>query len=101
MERNFAISLSNRRHPFSKGRYQAKIIAGNSSFHAPAIGIGFVPPLFDRQLVDEVIAVSNDDAFVAARHLAKREGICAGVSAGAAVHTSLALMQRPEMEGKL
>lgn len=66
----------------------------------PGIGIGFVPPLFDRQLVDEVIAVSNDDAFVAARQLAKREGICAGISAGAAVHASLVLMQRPEMEGK-
>ncbi|VVU50114.1 cysteine synthase A [Burkholderia anthina] len=66
----------------------------------PGIGVGFVPPLFDRQLVDEVIAVSNDDAFSAARMLAKREGICAGISGGAAIHASLSLLQRPDMQGK-
>ncbi|CAB3745936.1 cysteine synthase A [Paraburkholderia solisilvae] len=66
----------------------------------PGIGVGFVPPLFDRTLVDEVIPVSNDDAFAAARLLAKTEGICAGVSAGAAIHASLAVLVRPEMAGK-
>jgi cysteine synthase A len=63
----------------------------------PGIGVGFVPPLFDRSLVDEVIAVSNEDAFVAARRLAKTEGISTGVSAGASIHASLTVLARPGM----
>lgn len=66
----------------------------------PGIGVGFIPPLFERRLVDEVIAVSNDDAFAGARLLAKHEGICAGISAGAAIHASLSLLQRPDMTKK-
>jgi cysteine synthase A len=66
----------------------------------PGIGVGFVPPLFDCTWVDEVIAVTNEAAFAAARQLAKREGICAGVSAGAAIHASLTMLKREEMAGK-
>ncbi|AEU34488.1 cysteine synthase A [Granulicella mallensis] len=66
----------------------------------PGIGVGFVPPLYDQSLVDEVIAVSNEDAFATARLLAKREGISSGVSAGAALHASLQVMRRPELAGR-
>jgi cysteine synthase A len=79
----------------------AVLSGGSSGQHRiPGIGVGFVPPLYNRELVDEVIAVSNEDAFTGARQLARREGICAGISAGAAVHAGLTLMQRPEMAGK-
>lgn len=66
----------------------------------PGIGVGFMPPLFDRALVDEVIPVSNENAFMTARDLAKREGISSGVSAGAALFASLSLLKRAEMDGK-
>lgn len=66
----------------------------------PGIGIGFVPPFFDKDLVDEVIAVSNEDAFAAARLLARREGISSGVSAGAALHASLGVLDRSDMIGR-
>jgi cysteine synthase A len=66
----------------------------------PGIGVGFVPPLFDRSLVDEIIPVSNEDAYAAARLLAKREGISSGVSAGASLHASLSILDRPHMAGK-
>jgi cysteine synthase A len=66
----------------------------------PGIGVGFVPPLLDRSFVDEVIAVSDEDAFTAARLLARREGISAGVSAGAAITASLLIMERPNMAAR-
>jgi cysteine synthase A len=66
----------------------------------PGIGMGFVPPLFDRSLVDEVVPVSNEDALATTRLLARREGISAGISAGAAIHASLTVMKRPKMVGK-
>lgn len=66
----------------------------------PGIGVGFVPPLFDRSLVDEVVPVSNEDAFATTRLLARREGISSGLSAGAAIHASLTVMKRPEMMGR-
>jgi cysteine synthase len=79
----------------------AVLSGGQAGQHRiPGIGVGFVPPLFDTSLVDEVIAVSNEDAFSAARRLARREGISAGVSAGAAVHAAMSLLLRPEMAGK-
>jgi cysteine synthase A len=65
----------------------------------PGIGVGFVPPLFDRNLVDEVITVTNDDALATTRRLARREGLSAGVSAGAALHATLTVLKRPEFEG--
>lgn len=79
----------------------AVLSGGQAGQHRiPGIGVGFVPPLFDRALVEEVIAVSNEDAFAAARRMAQCEGISAGVSAGAAVHAALSLLLRPEMAGK-
>jgi cysteine synthase len=64
------------------------------------IGAGFVPEVFDRSVVDEVIAVSDDDALDMAELCARREGLLVGFSAGAAIHASLQVASRPEMAGK-
>ena len=65
------------------------------------IGAGFIPDNLDRTVVDEVIKVSNKDAFATARRLAREEGILAGISTGAACWAALQLAGRPEMENKL
>ena len=65
------------------------------------IGAGFVPRVLNMELVDEVIKVSNEDAGITARRLAKEEGILAGISSGAAVWAALEVARRPESKGKL
>src|SRR4051812_34501562 len=64
------------------------------------IGAGFVPKVLDRDLLDEIIAVSDEDAIVTARALAGREGILAGISCGAAVWAALEIARRPESRGR-
>jgi cysteine synthase A len=64
------------------------------------IGAGFVPEVLDRDVIDEVIAVDDEDALSAAREAARREGLLVGISAGAAFHAALAVAARPEMAGK-
>ena len=64
-------------------------------------GAGFIPENLHMAIVDEVLTVTNDDAFAMARRLAKEEGILAGISSGANVHAAIALAKRPENKGKL
>jgi cysteine synthase A len=64
-------------------------------------GAGFVPDNLHLDVVDEVLTVSNDDAFAMARRLAKEEGILGGISSGANVHAAMELAKRPENKGKL
>ena len=64
-------------------------------------GAGFVPDNLHIAILDEVITVSNDDAFAMARRLAKEEGILAGISSGANVHAAIEVAKRPENKGKL
>ena len=64
------------------------------------IGAGFVPKNYNPAVVDEVVQVSNDDAFRAARALAKYEGLLVGISSGAAVAAATRLAGRPENAGK-
>ena len=65
------------------------------------IGAGFVPDILRRELIDEIITVSNEDAGNTARRLAREEGILAGISSGAAVWAALKAAGRPENKGKL
>ena len=64
------------------------------------IGAGFVPDVLNRAVVDEIILVSNENAMETARQLARKEGILAGISAGAAMWAAVQLSQRPEYRGK-
>jgi cysteine synthase A len=64
------------------------------------IGAGFVPEVLDRSVIDEVIGVDDEDALDTARAMAQREGILAGISAGAAIHAALEVAGREEMRGK-
>jgi cysteine synthase A len=65
------------------------------------IGAGFIPPVLDEDLVDEVITVGNDDALNLARRLASEEGLLVGISSGAAVVAALEVARRPENKGKV
>jgi cysteine synthase A len=64
------------------------------------IGAGFVPPVLDRSLIDEIIPVGDEDSIELARRLAREEGVLAGMSCGAAVRGALELAVRPEMAGR-
>jgi cysteine synthase A len=64
------------------------------------IGAGFVPPVLERELVDEVLTVDDEDALETARLLARREGVLGGISCGAAVWGALQVASRPELRGR-
>jgi cysteine synthase A len=64
------------------------------------IGAGFVPKVLNNKVIDDIIQVSNEDAFETARQLAKSEGILAGISSGAALWATLEMAKRPENKNK-
>ena len=64
------------------------------------IGAGFIPKILNRNVIDEVIAVSEDAAFEYSRRLAREEGVLAGISSGAALAAAMILAQRPEHAGQ-
>ncbi len=64
------------------------------------IGAGFVPPVLQRDLLDEIIAVDDEDAIETARLAARREGVLCGISCGAALYAALEIAKRPEAKGK-
>jgi cysteine synthase A len=64
------------------------------------IGAGFVPSALDRSVIDETIAISDEDALETARLAALREGVLAGISAGANIRAALEVAARPEMSGR-
>ena len=64
------------------------------------IGAGFVPGVMNLSIVDEILPVENDDAFEAARTIAKTDGLLVGISSGAALHAATVLAKRPENKGK-
>ena len=64
------------------------------------IGAGFVPEVLDTKVYDEIIPVSNDDAFATGKEIGKNEGVLVGISSGAAAWAAIELAKRPENEGK-
>ena len=64
------------------------------------IGAGFVPDVLNTNVYDEIITVSNEDAFDAGKSVGKQEGVLVGISSGAAVHAAIQLAKRPENKGK-
>ena len=65
------------------------------------IGAGFVPEVLNTKIYDEVFPVQNDEAFAAAKLLAKKEGISVGISSGAALHAAIVSAQKPANKGKV
>lgn len=64
------------------------------------IGAGFVPDVFNREIIDEIFQVKNEDAFNTARSLSKHEGLLVGISSGAAAYAATQIAKRPENQGK-
>ena len=74
---------------------------GKSGAHKiQGIGAGFVPDVLNTSVYDEIFPVVNEDAFAAAKLLAKKEGISVGISSGAALHAAIEIARRPENKGK-
>jgi cysteine synthase A len=81
---------------------KAAVLSGGkpSNHMIQGIGAGFVPDVLNRAILDEIVPVSEDASFEAARRLAREEGILAGISSGAALHAALEVARRPEMAKK-
>ena len=82
--------------------YDSPVLSGGKPgpHKIQGIGAGFIPQILNRAVIDEIIKVSNDDAGKVARELARREGIFAGISSGAAMWAALEAAKRKESEGK-
>lgn len=82
---------------------ESPVLSGGT--HTPhkqqGIGTGFIPAVLDTKVFDEVIRVSNEDAFATTRRLVREEAIFAGISSGSITWAALQIAQRPENEGKL
>ena len=79
----------------------AVLSSGTAGSHKiQGIGAGFVPEVLNTKIYDEVIPVSDEDAFSTGREIGKKEGILVGISSGAAVFAAIQLARRPENAGK-
>ena len=79
----------------------AVLSTGNAGPHKiQGIGAGFIPEVLDTSIYDEIIAVSNDDAFTTGKSLGKKEGILTGISSGAALWAAIEIAKRPKSKGK-
>ena len=80
----------------------AAVLSGRAagSHHLPGLGAGFVPEILNREIIDEVLVVTEEQAVIAQLRLARQEGIAAGMSSGAALHAALTLTKRADAAGK-
>lgn len=80
----------------------AAVLSGGpaGSHQMPGIGVGFIPKVLNLSILDEVIAVADDEACACARRLAREEGIVAGISSGAALHAALVVASRQDSAGQ-
>jgi cysteine synthase len=79
----------------------ALLSGGTAGKHQmPGIGVGFIPKVLNRDIIDEVISVTDEEAFECSRKLARKEGIVAGISSGAALHAALMVASRIESSEK-
>ena len=83
--------------------YSSQVLAGKRAgvHKIQGIGANFVPQNFDRQVVDEIFPVTDEDSINTARNLAIKEGILCGISSGAAMYAALEIAKRQENDGKL
>ena len=81
----------------------AAVLSGGAAgkHQMPGIGVGFIPQVLNRDILDEIIAVTDQEAFDCTRRLGRQEGIVAGVSSGAAAHAALAVASREETAAKM
>ncbi len=82
--------------------FDSQVIAGGKpgSHKIQGIGAGFVPEILNKEIIDEIIPVKNEDALRTGRELARIEGLIVGISSGAATYAALQLAQRKENKGK-
>lgn len=80
----------------------AAVLSGGAAGHhlMPGIGVGFIPEVLNRSILDEVIAVTDEEAFDGTRRLAREEGVMAGISSGAALHAAMSIAARADSAEK-
>ena len=81
----------------------AAVLSGGTpgKHQMPGVGVGFIPHVLNRSILDEVMVVTDEEAFECARRLGRKEGIVAGVSSGAALCAALRIASRPDAHGRL
>jgi len=83
--------------------FDSPVLSGGQpgSHKIQGIGAGFVPDILNREIIDEIFQVRNEDALETSRRLAKEEGVQVGISSGAAAYAALEIAKRPENKGKM